>query len=205
MTLLKLLIVIGSSGVASALASLIALHILPTGYHPIRDPVCNYATGRYGFLFRLYAVSSGISGLCLVALLIVSGAPRFDPWILAMVVYSLARFAIVFFPRDVEGPTTFRGKVHIILDIVTFMSISFASGFLIHRLSAFRVLGVSAWARAWPALLVAAIAIETFSTLVAVVLSVPAFRRVVGLNERCLFFSIILWFALAFALLLPLL
>lgn len=205
MIFLKILIVIGACGVASALVSLIALHILPTGYEPIRDPVCNYATGRYGFLFRLYAASSGASGLCLVAALVASGAPRFDAWVIALTVYSAARLAIVHFPRDVEGPTTFRGKVHIVLDIITFMSISLSSGFLIPRLSIFRVLGVAAWARVWPELLLASIAIGVFTTLIPVILAIPAWnRKIIGLNERCLFLAIILWFAVAFLPLLPL-
>jgi hypothetical protein len=205
MLLMKLLAVIGAAGIACSFASLIALHFLPTPVDPIRDPVCNHASFRFGFLFRLQAGATGIAGLCLAALLARSGYAVAYLGMVALIVFSLSRLAIILFPADVKPPRTARGIVHMVLDVLTFVGISLATGFLSYRMPGTTIFGAWPWARIGPELRVAAALTELFATLTAVVLTLPPLRRFVGLNERFLFFSILLWLAAAFAPLLPLL
>lgn len=126
----QLLIAAGLIGGLTCLACLIALHFLPTGYLPFRDPVSNYAVSRYGYLYRLQAFSSGICTACLFGWLVTNGASVRVLGIAALGFYSISRLLIIFFPTDVKPPWTQTGKIHAILATITFAGIAIAVGFL---------------------------------------------------------------------------
>lgn len=50
---------------ADQAGALIVLHVLPTGYNPIRDAVSDYGVGPYRAWFWLQAVAGGVACLAL--------------------------------------------------------------------------------------------------------------------------------------------
>jgi hypothetical protein len=193
MLVLNPLIAVGEAGIASSFLCLVALHILPTPVNPLSDAICDHASYRYGQFFNAQGIATGMSGLCLAALIVksVHGVSRFG--LVALLVFSISRLALFFFPSDVKPPRTARGIVHMVLDVIMFIGISYATGFLSYSRQ---------FARMNVALCVTAVLTETFVTLTAIVLAVPCLRKFMGLNERFLYCSILLWFGLAFAALL---
>ena len=63
--MIETLSVIAALFAAVQTAALIVLHVLPTGYNPIRDAVSDYGVGRYRAWFWLHAVAGGLSCLAL--------------------------------------------------------------------------------------------------------------------------------------------
>lgn len=204
MPILKSLIVAGAAGIAISLVCLIALHALPSPVKPLRDAICDHASLRFGFLFRLQCAATGMSGICLIALLVRSGyiGPSYGAFahlgVTALIVFALSRIAIIFFPSDLGPPRTKRGIVHMALDVLMFIGISYGSGFINYYLIHNRFPGGVAWAGVDAMLWMTAALIELCSVLTIFTVSVPAFRRFMGLNERFLYLGILLWLGAAF-------
>jgi hypothetical protein len=208
---LNLLVVIGSAGIALSFVCLLALHLLSTPVHPIRDAICDHASYRFGFLFRLHCAAIGMSGVCLLILLIRLGYTGSSfgliahLGVIALIVFTLARIAIILFPSDIKPPRTPRGSIHIVLDIFLFIGISFASGFLNYFFIHTRFSGVMPWAGMSAMLWITAVLTELCAMLTIFTVSVPAFRKLMGLNERILYLGILLWFSAVFMPMVPLL
>ena len=49
--MVEALSIVAAIATAAQTGALIALHLLPTGYNPVRDAVSDYGIGRYRFLF----------------------------------------------------------------------------------------------------------------------------------------------------------
>lgn len=201
---LNLLVVIGSAGIALSFVCLLALHLLSTPVHPIRDAICDHASYRFGFLFRLHCAAIGMSGVCLLILLIRLGytGSSFGViahlGVIALIVFTLSRIAIILFPADVKPPRTTRGIVHTVLDILLFIGVSYASGFLNYFLIHTSFSGAMPWAGMSAILWIAAVLIELCAVLTFFTVLVPAFHKFMGLNERFLYLGILLWFSAVF-------
>lgn len=174
MLIFQLFAVLGAAGLLSCMASLIALHILPTGFHPISDPVSNYAVSRYGFLYRLQAFSSGICGVCLLVRLTGTGIVLPFWRIVALGFYSLTRRLIIFFRTDVKPSQTLKGTIHGILAAFTFTGIAFVAGILTPPL-----ISLATWSKIGPELHA-----DTLLTDVAAVIPGCNYRPSVSAN-RC--------------------
>jgi hypothetical protein len=194
MSSFQLFTVVGAMGLLICAGSLIALHFLPTGFHPVRDPVSNYAVSRYGFLYPLQAFSSGICGVCLLAL--ISGlGPGWPAWgTIALGGYSLARLAIGFFPTDVQPQRTRTGIVHMVLAAITFAGIACAAGALTSSLTRLAI-----WSGVGAALQGAAFLTEASAVAFVVVISTRPFRPIAGLIERGIYCGTLAWLGLVFA------
>ena len=99
-----------------------ALHLLRTGYNPVRDAVSDYGVGRYRAWFWAQAVAGGIAGLAL-AIALAETTPSVPTLVVAMLVISaVARFLIPAFATDQHGSRfqTVHGTIHMILAIVIF-------------------------------------------------------------------------------------
>ncbi len=186
--------VLGALGLLSCVASLIALHFLPTGYHPIPDAVSNYAVSRYGSLYGLQAFSSGISGLCLLGLIAAPGAAMPLGGLVALGCYGLSRLLIVGFPTDVHPPRTRKGTLHAILASFTFAGIAFAAGMLTSSLAS-----LPTWSGAGAELHAAAWLTDGATLVFLVVASIPALRPILGLAERLIYLGTLLWLGILFA------
>ena len=201
---LKLLAVSGCAGIIISLICLIALHLLSTPVHPIRDAICDHASYRFGFLFQIQCAACGISGLCLVAALVGLGYAGNSHGALArlglaaLVLFTLSRLAIIFFPSDIKGPRTVRGKAHMVFDVLMFVGISYASAFLDYFLIRTRVVGMLPWATTGVILWASTALIDLCSVLTILTVSRPTWHKIMGLNERVLYLGILLWFGAAF-------
>jgi len=190
----QLYVVIGAAGLLTCIASLIALHILPTGFEPFADAVSNYALSSYGFLYRLQAFSSGVCGLCLLAWFADAGLSLSGPGIAALTIYSFSRLLIIFFPTDLNPPRTVKGTIHMILAAGTFTGIAIATGSLTSSLR-----DIGAWSNIAPALNAAATLTEAAAVAFLVVVVIRPFRKILGLVERGIYLGTLLWLGLVFA------
>ena len=193
------LIVLSLVALAIYAASLVTLHLLPTGYSPLRDPVSLYADGRWGALYALAQVAAGVCALGMVAAFVLMGAPLPGVGLVALGALGLARLLLVTVPAKRSDRDTPRGQrvvIHQLLALVSFGSIAIVTISLTAPLVAW-----SAWSGLAPPLIAAA-----FITLVAVALFfaagfLPRLRPYFGLVQRAVYVGIILW---QVAVLLPL-
>lgn len=170
--------------------ALIALHLLPTGYHPIHDAISDYGIGRFRSVFWLHVVAGGVAGLALAV-----GLARLHPdrpglTVAMLVVAALARFLLPAFPTDQGGDRfqTRKGIIHMILAIAAFTAVAVAAstiwgalqhdpGWQGHR----GLLNVLQWA-------ITATAIAT-----AVALRGPRLKRIFGVFERLFEVTWVAW------------
>lgn len=193
------LILVALAALAIRVLSLIALHLLPTGCSPVRDPVSRYALSRYG---ALDGVQKFMGGLCTLGLagalaLLRAPVPGAGPVILG--VNGLGLLLLVTVPArisDKEAFGTRRQVMHWALAVVSFATIALATGLL--------TAPISAWP-AWggPALV---LAIAGIWTPISVVLFFAAFgvaswRPFIGLFQRAIYLGTLCWLG---AVLIPL-
>lgn len=92
---------------------LVFLHVVPTGYNPVCDPVSAYSIGRFSLGYRAQVCLAAAAAVLLAAAL--PGRPTREIALLA--IFAAARVAIAFFPIDRRVP-------HRVLAIVAFVSIA---------------------------------------------------------------------------------
>jgi hypothetical protein len=170
---------------------LIGLHLLPTGYNPVRDAVSDYGVGRYRGWFWVQVVAGGVAGLAL-AIALAEATPSVPTLVVVMLLVSaVARFLIPAFATDQHGSRfqTLHGTVHMILAIVIFASLIIAASelgsTLEHEVAWHQVKG---WLTALPWVMTGA----AIGLLVA--LRAPRLHEIYGLLERVFYVSSIAWF-----------
>ena len=179
---------IASLGLLLCFACLVALHALPTGFQPVRDPVSNYATGRFGYLYSIQAFSSGLTGAFLLAILLLLGVQLPLLGIIALGCYAISRLLIVGFPTDVGTSRTSTGRVHVVLATLTFAGIAVASGVLTGSLTR-----MPQWSHASMVLQIASWLTEAAAVAIVIVFVIRPLQRVVGLVERLIYAGTLLW------------
>jgi hypothetical protein len=73
--MVETLSIIAAVSMAVGTVALLALHMMPTGYNPIRDAVSDYAIGPYRALFWTFTTAGAVSGLTLAIALARSSHP----------------------------------------------------------------------------------------------------------------------------------
>ena len=190
--MVETLSIVAAVAMAIGTAALIALHVLPTGYNPIRDAVSDYAIGRYRPLFWVFATSGAVAGLALAIALARSNPPKPTLTIVMLVLSGVARFLIPVFPTDQAGSRfqTLKGTIHMVLAIAIFASIAVAAsnlgGTLGHETAWHPVKGL---VDGWLPWVITATAIAT-----GLAIAGPRLKRVFGLIERLYYLSSITWF-----------
>lgn len=160
------------------LASILILHLLPTGYDPRRNAVSDYGVGKYRVWHRVAVLSLAVAGYAMAIASSGTEKPESSLVVGLLVIFAVGRTAIPFFPTDIEGQMlTTRGRVHWGLAIISFASLAFAAGFY-EGTSPDDVIG-------W-------VVIATVCLLLVSLL--PRFRRAFALLERIFYFSMICWF-----------
>jgi hypothetical protein len=173
-------------------AALLLLHVLPTGYNPIRDAVSDYAIGRYRALFWLFVVAGAVSGFALAAALARSDPSKPKLAIAMLLLSGAARLLIPLFPTDQGGSRfrTVKGTIHMLLAIAIFASIAIAAsnlgGTLGHEHAWHKVKGL---VDGWLPWVITGTAIATGLAMIG-----PRLKRVFGLIERSYYVSSIAWF-----------
>ncbi|WP_368499182.1 DUF998 domain-containing protein [Herbiconiux sp. A18JL235] len=105
--------------IAVATLALIALHLLPTGLSPLRDPVSRYGITRFKSGYATAAFGAGIAGIG--SLIAVAALPGSLPTVVLLAVFAAARILIPFFPMDApEASKTTTGRVHDLLAVLAF-------------------------------------------------------------------------------------
>jgi hypothetical protein len=167
------------------------LHVLPTGYNPVRDAVSDYGVGRYRGWFWAQAISGGVAGLAL-AIALAETTPTVPTLVVVMLLVSaVARAFIPAFATDQGGSRfqTTSGTVHMILAIVIFASLIIAAsklgGTLEHE-AAWQ--GVKGWLTTLPWVMTG----SAIGILLA--LGGPRLKLRFGLIERLFYVSSIAWF-----------
>jgi hypothetical protein len=184
--------IIAAAAMAIGTAALILLHVLPTGYNPIRDAVSDYAVGRYRPLFWVFATSGAVAGLALAIALARSNPSKPTLTIAMLLLSAAARFLIPLFPTDQAGSRfqTLKGTIHMVLAIAIFASIAVAAsnlgGTLGHEKAWNAVKGL---VDGWLPWVITATAIAT-----ALAIKGPRLQRIFGLIERLYYLSSITWF-----------
>jgi hypothetical membrane protein len=181
------------------LAIMSVLHVLPTGYSPVRHAVSDYGVGKYRSLFTVALCVSSVAVLTLAfALLRGVGSPPLATRDLAyLLLIPLARIGMTLFPTSLEGQRiSRRGLVHYVCAIAAFtLTYLVISG----TTPALRALDLSGWART--PLAVADWTVAPALALVVVTMFRPA-RKLFGLFERIFLLTTNIWVALAAGLLL---
>ena len=172
--------------------ALVLLHVLPTGYSPVRDAVSDYAIGRYRAVFWTFAASGAVSGLALAIALAQSHPSKPTLTIAMLVLSAAARVLIPIFPTDQGGSRfqTRKGTIHMLLAVAIFASIAVAASNLgptLGRETAWRsVKGlVDGWLP-W--------VITITASLTGIAIIGPQLKRIFGLLERSYYASSIAWF-----------
>jgi hypothetical membrane protein len=183
--------ILAAVAVAVQTAALVLLHLLPTGYNPVRDAVSDYGVGRYRAWFWLQTLAGGVACLALAIALAETRPSVPTLAVVMLLVAAVARFVLPAFPTDQHGSRfqTPRGTLHMILAIVIFASLIIAAselgGTLEHR-PAWE--GVKGWLTTLPWLMTGS------AIAILLALRAPRLKLIFGLIERFFYVSSIAWF-----------
>ena len=182
--------------IAAALATavqavaLIMLHLLPTGYNPVRDAVSDYGVGPYRGWFWLQAAAGGVGCLALGIALAQLHPFTPDPGGGGADRDRRARFLLPFFATDQKGSRfqTLHGTIHMILAVIAFGGLVWAATGLWSTLRHY-----PAWNGAESALTI--IPWIMLGSVIAVVLAIagPRLKPFFGVFERLFYLSSITW------------
>jgi len=173
-------------------AALVVVHLLPTGYRPLRDAVSDYGVGPYRAWYRVQASALGIAGLLVAAALWSGVTPVPAKSAVLLVVFGLARLAIPWYPTDLAGEERTRtGRIHVALAAAAFLTAAVAAPAL-HA----AVKHEAGWADVSRALGVLGWTVAGASLATAIAVRSPSLRPRFGLIERLLYASILAWFLL---------
>jgi hypothetical protein len=182
------------AAVAMAISAftLVALHVVPTGYDPIRDAVSDYAVGRYRAAFWLFVVAGAVSGFALAIALARSDPSKPKLTIAMLLLSGAARLLIPMFPTDQGGSRfqTLKGTIHMLLAIAIFASIAVSAsnlgGTIGHEPAWHTVKGL---VDGWLPWVITGTAIATGLAIFS-----RRLKHVFGLMERSYYVSSIVWF-----------
>src|SRR5579864_6334082 len=104
------LVLLALLALATNSLGLLALHLLPTGFHPLHDAVSLYAAGRYSILHYVQTVASAVCALGLAGALVQLHAPLPALGLVALGVLGLARLLIVTVPAHAGDKEASRGR-----------------------------------------------------------------------------------------------
>jgi Protein of unknown function (DUF998) len=197
MSIYAILSIIGAASLLICIVCLVTLHFLPTGFHPIPDPVSNYGVSSYRVLYRIQAFSSGIAGACLLLIITRSGTVMPVFGIITLLCFTLSRMIIIAFPTDVKLPRTRTGMIHILLATLTFAGIACAAGSLTRSLAMLPI-----WTSVRSELWITTRLIEGSVIAFVFALGFPPLRKITGLIERCIYLGTLAWLGILYTQLL---
>lgn len=174
-------------------ALFVALHLLGTGYSPLRHAVSDYGVGPSRRVFAVYSWLGSAGGLALAGALWLGGRPPLPAWLLAVLPAMVAaRAGLTLFPTDLEGRRlTPTGLVH-----YACASLNFAAAYVFLRNGTPLLVAAPGWAPVRSVL--GGLSWFALPALVANCTAMaPPLRRVFGLCERAFLVTVLAWFAVA--------
>jgi hypothetical protein len=176
---------------AVVLASLLFLHLAPTGLSPIRNAVSQYGITPYRAGYRVATLAFAIAAVALAVGIRHESGSRANAVVVLLAIFAGARAAISWFPMDAPGtPRTTTGHIHGLLAIAAFAGAAAA---------AFKLANVLSQRGHWHSLAPVSTALGALMALcligMALARSYPAVRANFGVIERGFYLSAISWFA----------
>jgi hypothetical protein len=189
-TVVETLSIIAAFFAAVETVALLVLHVVPTGYDPVRDAVSDYGIGPYRGWFWLQAVAGGLA--CLALGIALARLHPFTPTgvVVALIVTAVARFLIPFFATD-QGESRFQtlhGSIHMVLAVLAFGGLIWAATGLWGTLKHY-----PAWHGAEAFLTI--VPWVMLGSVIAVVLAIrgPRLHPFFGAFERLFYLSSLTW------------
>ena len=181
--------VVAAIATLACLTALVRVHQLPTGYRPLRNAVSDYGVGRYAAYYRFQTAASAIAAVFVALALARAVDPAPIRVIVLLGVFAAARFAIPWFPTDVNRlrPTQ-TGRVHILLAGIAFAAIAWAAAALPDRVDWTSIHGLLT-GLGW-LVVVSSVACGLALTRALRVYAAPWF----GLIERVFYAAVLAWF-----------
>lgn len=173
-----------------SLVGLIAVHVLPTGLNPLRDPVSQYHLTRYRPVILASTLSAAVAGVGAILALtgLLGSAATVCNLLLGL--FIAARALIPFLRMDPPGsPVTPVGRTHTVLAFVAFgsaIAVAFVAGGVLHDA------GFESEAT-WSTIFGVIGAIGAVGLLIGVIAKRPG---MFGLFERLIYVGFIAWFLL---------
>jgi len=190
--MVEALSIVAAIAMAVSTGALVLLHVLPTGYNPVRDAVSDYAIGSYRPVFWTFVTAGATSGLALAIALARSNPAKPTLTIVMLLLSAAARVLIPIFPTDQNGSRfqTSKGTVHMILAVTIFAAIAVAAsnlgGTVGHEPAWHAVHGL---VDGWLPWVITVTASATGLAMIG-----PRLKRIFGLIERSYYASSIAWF-----------
>lgn len=181
---------VGIVGILLFPVGTVVLHALPTGFRPLRNPLSDYAAGKYGILMTIAFLILGIGVLALDAGLAkgLGAGKRVAIGVFFIGVFGASRLLAAFFPSDADGAErTGRGRVHTLLAALGFVAIPLGAIVLTPVFDR-----VPSWAAVAPPLRILELLVVVFG-IIMLVTRMQALRFVFGLVERLFYASALLW------------
>jgi hypothetical protein len=161
---------------------LVAVHLRPAGYDPLRDAVSDYGVGPSLPYYRAQTSAMALAAIFVAAALARAIDPAPRRVIVLLLVFAAARLAIPFFPTDLDRTRrTGTGVIHALLAAVAFGTVAWAAATLPDRAH-------------WTGL--AALGWIVVATAIAMALSLRARVPYFGLVERLFYAATLAWLAL---------
>ncbi len=187
------LVLVGLLTLTTRVLSLLALHLLPTGCNPLRDPVSRYALSRYGALDGVQKFAGGVCALSLAGALALWRAPVPGLGLVVLSVNGLALLFLVTVPAqtaDKDAPRSRRWLLHLVLALVSFTTIALAAGALTAP-----ILAWPSWHGSAPLLIISGIWTPVSVVLFIFILAggLAPWRPYLGLFQRAIYLGTICW------------
>jgi hypothetical protein len=182
--------VIALAAVSAQLALLVALHVLPTKYDPVRDAISDYGVGDYRGWFWAQLVAGALA--CSSVAIALSGLRPYVPTLVVelLLANAAARLLMPAFPTDQSGSRfeTVKGTIHMVLAVVAFAAVAAAATGLGGLFSHY-----TAWRGAKSVLVTLGWVVLAGAVGCALGLVGPRLKKIFGLIERLFTLSAIVW------------
>ena len=175
---------------SAQLAILVALHVLPTKYDPVRDAISDYGIGDYRRYFWAQLVAGAVACICIAVAL--TGLHPYVPTLVVVLLLAnaAARLLMPAFPTDQSGNRfeTVKGTIHMLLAVVAFGAVAAAATGLGGLFSHY-----PAWHSAKSLLVTLGWVVLAGAVACALGLVNPRLKPIFGLIERFFTLSVIVW------------
>ena len=189
--MVEALSLVAAAATVAQVGLLVALHLLPTGYRPVRDALSDYGIGRYRRLFWAQTATGGLARMALAGALADSHPSNPGVVSVLLLISGAALLTMPLFPTD-QGSSRFqtpRGTIHMALAVTAFAAVTVAASELAGTLE-----NEAQWAGVKSLIVIIPWVMTGTVIAVAVATVSPRLKPVFGLIERLFSVSSIAWF-----------
>lgn len=177
-------------GIGVCLAGLVAVHLLPTGLNPLRDPVSQYHLTRFRPVILVSTLAAGVAGIGAIIVFAQLAGSGATVVIVLLAVFALCRILIPFLRMDApDTPVTAVGRIHTVLAFGAFgstVAVAFVAGGLLHDTG---YATAATWSTAFGV-------VGAIGAVGMLVVALSRRRGLFGFFERVIYLGFICWFVL---------